>query len=170
MQFGSQKRSFADAFYLFLCGICMGAADLVPGISGGTIAFIMGFYQPLLESIKTLNVSAFKLLISFKFRAFSEQVAWKFLLQLLLGIGVAFCTLASLFHFILGHEVYRVYFYALFMGLITASFVFCLRQISRWTLTSLLALLIGIVSAYCLTGTISFLNKNQQLLWFEMLM
>ncbi|MFI0435808.1 MAG: DUF368 domain-containing protein [Parachlamydiaceae bacterium] len=138
---------------LFICGICMGAADLVPGISGGTIAFILGFYQPLLDSIQTLNVSAFQSLFRGQWREFSERVAWKFLLTLAGGILVSFITLAKVFHFILSHEVYRIYLYATFLGLILASFVFCVRQIKVWKGKMVLGLCLGALAAYLLTDT-----------------
>ncbi|WP_068468083.1 DUF368 domain-containing protein [Candidatus Protochlamydia phocaeensis] len=137
--------------YLFFCGLCMGAADLVPGISGGTVAFIMGFYQSLLESLKTINFSTLKLLFTFRFRAFSQQVAWPFLFTLGAGIICSLITLAGLFHSILSHEVYRVYFYGAFMGLILASFVFCLRQIKQWAIGKGIGLIAGALIAYGLT-------------------
>jgi putative membrane protein len=138
---------------LFFCGICMGAADLVPGISGGTIAFILGFYQPLLESLQTLNWSACQSLFKGNWRDFSQTVAWKFLLTLLAGIICAFICLANLFHFILSHEVYRIYLYATFLGLILASFVFCVRQIKVWKGNMIIGLCMGALVAYLLTDT-----------------
>lgn len=140
---------------LFLCGICMGAADLVPGISGGTIAFILGFYSPLLDSLKTLNRSAFQSLLQGQWRDFSQKVAWKFLLTLLTGIICAFISLANFFHFILDHEIYRVYLYATFMGLILASFVFCLRQVQTWNWKLILGLVLSACLAYALTSSTS---------------
>src|ERR1019366_5564062 len=76
----SQEQSFRSYWFLFFCGICMGAADLIPGISGGTIAFIMGFYHQLLDSVKTINLSSLKLLFTGRFYLFFQAVAWKFLL------------------------------------------------------------------------------------------
>ena len=102
---------------LFFCGLCMGAADLIPGISGGTIAFIFGFYQPLLENLKTFNLSAFQNLFKGKFKDFFQQVAWKFLLTLVSGIFCALICLVDLFHFILSHEIYRIYLYSTFLAL-----------------------------------------------------
>jgi putative membrane protein len=147
------SRPTLRGWALFFCGICMGAADLVPGVSGGTIAFILGFYQPLLESIKTFNVSAFQLLLKGQGRAFVECVSWKFLLTLLAGILCAFFGLANLFHFILAHEVYRIYLYATFLGLILASFVFCMRQIQVWNGKMVIGLCVGVLTAYFLTET-----------------
>ncbi len=140
---------------LFLCGVCMGAADLVPGISGGTIAFILGFYTPLLDSLKTLNRSAFQSLLQGQWRDFSQKVAWKFLLTLLTGIICAFIGLANFFHLILDHEIYRVYLYATFMGLILASFVFCLRQVQAWSWKLILGLMLSACLAYVLTSSTS---------------
>lgn len=131
----------------------MGAADLVPGISGGTIAFILGFYTPLLDSLKTLNRSAFQSLLQGQWKVFSQQVAWKFLLTLLAGIACAFISLASFFHFILDHEVYRIYLYATFMGLILASFVFCVRQVQTWSWKLLFGLMVSAFLAYALTSS-----------------
>ncbi len=148
-----RSPSVFRGWILFFCGICMGAADLVPGISGGTIAFILGFYQPLLESLQTLNWSNFQLLFKGHLKEFSQNIAWKFLLTLLAGILCAFMSLANLFHFILSHEVYRVYFYATFLGLIFASFIFCIRQIKVWKGTMILGLCLGAFTAYLLTET-----------------
>ena len=70
---------------LFLCGLCMGAADLVPGVSGGTVAFVGGIYEELLASIKSLNGKALKALFTLRFREFFQQVRWRFLLPLFGG-------------------------------------------------------------------------------------
>lgn len=136
---------------LFICGVCMGSADLVPGISGGTIAFILGFYQPMLDSIKTFNWTAIRLLLTGNWRAFGQQVEWKFLLTLLSGIGFAFVCLANLFHSILSHELYRIYLYAAFLGLIIASCVFCMRQVQCWNYKTISGLCLGAVVAFFLT-------------------
>lgn len=149
----SQSHHAYRGWLLFFCGICMGAADLVPGISGGTIAFILGFYQPLLESLQTLNRSACQSLFKGQWLEFSQRIAWKFLLTLFAGIICAFVSLANLFHFILTHEVYRIYLYATFLGLILASFVFCIRQIQVWNGKMIVGLCVGALFAYLLTDT-----------------
>lgn len=121
---------------LIICGMCMGAADIVPGISGGTIAFIMGFYQNLIDSIKNINAKSVY-----------------FLLPLVFGIVLAFLTLANFFHFVLQHPVYNVFLYSSFLGLVIASTIFCAKQLQNWKLTHLLSLTVGILLAYFLTGT-----------------
>lgn len=131
----------------------MGAADLVPGISGGTIAFILGFYRPLLESLQTINGNALRMLFKGEWGALSQQIAWKFLVTLLAGIMTAIIVLANIFHFILSHDVYRIYLYAAFLGFILASFIFCVRQVKEWGRGSVICLAFGIISAYLLTRT-----------------
>lgn len=149
-------------WFLFFCGMCMGIADLVPGISGGTIAFILGFYQPLLESLKTINGSTFRLLITRQWIHFSQAVAWKFLLTLISGIITSFIIFANLLHFVLSHEVYRVYLYATFFGLICASFVFCLKQIQGWTIKMFMGFCIGVLSSYLLTeSTLEHVSRGE---------
>lgn len=155
-----EKPSPSRWLFLFLCGICMGAADLVPGISGGTIAFMMGFYDELLESIKTLNGFSLKLFFSGQWRAFFQFVAWKFLLILLAGIIFSFISLAGLFHFILEHEIYRTYLYSSFLGIILASFFFCLRQINEWSSIQVIGLVCGAILAYVGTGS-SLLSESK---------
>ena len=131
----------------------MGAADLVPGISGGTVAFILGFYQELLESLKSINGTTLRMLCRFQWKAFSRCVAWPFLLTLASGIACAFLILAGPLHAILKHETYRVFLYAGFMGLILASFVLCLKELKQWSLPILSGFMLGVVSAYLLTST-----------------
>jgi len=131
----------------------MGAADLVPGISGGTIAFILGFYQPLLDSLQTINLTAFQCLFKGQWQEFSQRIAWKFIVTLLAGILCAFISLANIFHYVLAHEVYRIYLYATFLGLILASFVFCIRQVQVWKGKMIVGLCIGAFVAYLLTDT-----------------
>ncbi|MBA3721002.1 MAG: DUF368 domain-containing protein [Parachlamydiaceae bacterium] len=148
-----QQTSKKNFWQILLCGLCMGIADLVPGISGGTIAFIMGFYNQLLDSIKTLNRHSFKLLFSGKLKSFFNAVEWRFLVPLLGGIGVSFVAFAGLLHFILGHETYRIYLYSAFLGLILASFLYCVRQLKKWKLSHYIGLLVGASVAFLFTGT-----------------
>lgn len=154
-------KSFKDWLQLVYCGMCMGAADIVPGISGGTIAFIMGFYPNLLASIKTLNLDSLKLLIRFKFKEFFSNIAWEFMAALFLGITFSFLCLAHFFDYVLGHETYRIFLYAGFSGLILASVIFCSKQVSNWNLRLFFFLVIGAIIAYSLTGTsFQFISKE----------
>lgn len=149
-----------DWLMLSMCGLCMGAADLVPGISGGTIAFMLGFYQDLLRSIKSFDLKALALLFKFRIREFLQVVAWEFLLALGSGIILAFILFSKGIDYVLNHETYRVLLYSSFLGLITASTFFFVRQIKRWSLSTVAALILGIVTAYLLTG--SFRSNSQE--------
>lgn len=147
------RQSSSDWLTIVFCGMCMGAADIVPGISGGTVAFIMGFYSRLLDSVKTFNVQALLALVQFRLRDFLAIIAWRFLLPLFCGVGLSFILLAKFFDFILNHDVYRVYFYSIFLGLIIASVYFCAKQISKWEPLHWCGLLMGAIIAVFLTGS-----------------
>ncbi len=88
-----------------------------------------------------------------QWRAFSQQVEWRFLLTLVGGITFSFLILAGFLNSILQHELYRIYLYSCFLGLILASFVLCVRELKRWTLMVAAGLVLGAVAAYSLTGT-----------------
>lgn len=142
-----------DWLRLILSGICMGVADIIPGISGGTIAFIMGFYEDLLNSIKSFNVKNFKLLLQGQPKLFFQNVAWEFLLGLVSGIVIAMILLAHLVGYILGHEEYRTLLYATFFGLIVAASVLCGLHLKKWNFTSVLTFILGATIAFLLTGS-----------------
>lgn len=147
-----KERPIQRWLRLFLCGLCMGAADIVPGISGGTIAFIMGFYSGLLNSIKSIDMRAMRDLLCFRFNAFHQRVHVDFLLPLGIGIIFSFMGLAQLIQFLLADPTYRELLYSAFLGLICASTWFCIRQIVRWKFFHFLALTIGTMVAYLLTN------------------
>lgn len=146
------------------CGILMGMADIIPGISGGTIAFLLGFYERLLESIKSLNAKAAWALVSLQFRSFLNIVEWKFLLPLLCGMAFSLVTLAHFFHYALGHEIYRIWLYAFFFGLIIAASALCIRRIKTWNLPKGCICLIGILIAYFFTDPHLKLNVLDSIL------
>lgn len=147
-----------SGLYLYLCGFCMGAADLVPGISGGTIAFILGFYPSLIKALKSFNLEAFKLLFTGQWRAFLQKTEWRFLATLISGIVTAFAVLSGSIHFVLEHETYRSYLYAAFLGLILASFFLCIRQVKKWCPKMVLGLAVGALSAFLLTTAVPEVN------------
>jgi len=136
---------------LIFCGLCMGAADLVPGVSGGTMALVLGIYEPFIRSLCTLDKQAFHHLIHFRWKAFFKQAAWKFLLALGLGIGAAMITLAPFFHFLLSHALYKSYLFAFFLGLVLASSFYCGRKIQRRNLKSATAFIFGAFGAALIT-------------------
>lgn len=154
-------NSFWQVLSLFLRGVFMGAADIVPGISGGTIAFITGIYEDLLLSIKTINSKSLKAFIFLRWKEFFSTVAWEFLLVLGLGITLAIVTVANLFAWLLNEEAYCAFLYAAFLGLICGSIVFCAKQIDKWGMAVFLALFIGWIAAFLLTLNPNGTWKNQ---------
>ena len=134
---------------LFLKGIGMGAANVVPGVSGGTIALITGIFEQLINAIKSFNLKALKFILKGDFKAFAQHVDLNFLVTVFLGVAVSILSLAKLFGFLL--EYYPVYIYATFFGLILASIYFVGRTIEKWDFTVIVTLLIGTVIAVLLT-------------------
>jgi putative membrane protein len=144
-------RKTKDYVLLFLKGLAMGGADVVPGVSGGTIAFISGIYEELLESIKSVNIPNLKLLFRGEFKSFWKAINGNFLLVLFSGILVSVKSLASLLIHL--KETYPIQLWSFFWGLIMISAIVVLRQINQWKWTVVLAGIIGIFVAFFLTST-----------------
>ena len=145
-----------------LKGACMGAADVIPGVSGGTIAFIMGIYDEFVGSIASINAEAMKLLFKGQFKAFWKHINGTFLVSIVLGIGISVVLIAGLMQTLL--TVYPIQTWAFFFGLIVASSIFILRGISGWKLREILFLILGGV----LGVTVCTLSPTQtpDALWF----
>lgn len=124
-------------------GVCMGAADVIPGVSGGTIAFITGIYDQLLASINAIDAKAVKLFFTGKFKEFWKYINGGFLLSLFCGILISVLTLAGLMQFLL--ENHPIQTWAFFFGLIVASSIFILKGIEGWNMKAALFLILGVV-------------------------
>ena len=156
------KRRLKDYTIIAFKGLAMGAADAVPGVSGGTIAFISGIYEELISTISNVNGSLFKTLFSKGFKAFWQQANGNFLLALLSGIIVSFVSFMKLAKYLL--EYHPVLIWSFFFGLIVASIYFVGKQITKWNVTSVLALIIGAVIAFYISKIPSLgTNENP---WF----
>ena len=145
-----------------LKGACMGAADVIPGVSGGTIAFIMGIYDEFVGSIASINGEAMKLLLKGRFKAFWKHINGGFLLSLIIGIGCSVIALAGLMQYLLNSHPIQTW--AFFFGLIVASSIFILRGISGWKPLDFLFVAVGTV----LGITVCTLSPTQtpDALWF----
>lgn len=143
------NRKTKDYLLLTLKGMGMGAADVVPGVSGGTIAFITGIYEELINSIKSVNLNALKLLFSFRLAAFWKAVNGNFLVSVLLGIGISIFSLAKGLEYLLHH--YPILVWSFFFGLIVASAIYVARTIRQWNAGTVIAGIAGIVVAYFIT-------------------
>lgn len=141
-----------DWLRVMLCGMGMGVADLVPGFSGGTVAFLTGIYPDLLASIVSFNARALKALASLRLTLFFHIVAWEFLLALGMGIALSAGSLVRVIHYILGDPELRVYLFSAFSGLVLASASICARQVSYWRAPQFAALLGGGLLAFVITS------------------
>lgn len=143
------ERKLKDYLFLTLKGMAMGAADVVPGVSGGTIAFIVGIYDELINSIKSINAHSIKLLFTGKIAAFWKAINGNFLCSLLLGIGISVFSLAKLITYLLVHEPVLVW--SFFFGLVLASTWFVSKDIKEWNWKTITGFILGALVAYYIT-------------------
>jgi putative membrane protein len=127
----------------------MGAADVVPGVSGGTVAFITGIYEELINSIKSIDLDALRLLAQLKIAEFWKKINGSFLITLLAGIVTSLISLARLMTYLLDHHPIAIW--SFFFGLILVSSPLIMRDITKWNLGTVLSFLAGIVIAYLIT-------------------
>jgi putative membrane protein len=129
--------------------MAMGAADVIPGVSGGTIAFITGIYEELINSIKSINLTAFQLFFTGKFAEFWKAINGTFLVSVVLGIGISIFSLAKGMKFLLDH--YPILVWSFFFGLIVASAIYVARSIKKWNAGAVISGIAGIIIAYYIT-------------------
>ncbi|KKL98918.1 hypothetical protein LCGC14_1819620 [marine sediment metagenome] len=127
----------------------MGAADVVPGVSGGTIAFISGIYEELITSINNINLALFKTFKRDGFKAAWTQLNGNFLLALFIGIFISLFSLATLVSWLLENE--PVLLWSFFFGLVAASVIFVGKEIENWNAVAIVALIIGAAVAFYIT-------------------
>lgn len=143
------ERKLKDYAFLTLKGMTMGAADVVPGVSGGTIAFIVGIYDELINSIKSINGESLKLFFTGKWIAFCKQINAVFLFSIILGIGISIFSLAKVITWLLTDHPVLVW--AFFFGLVLASTWFVSKDIKEWNWKTILAFIVGAAVAYYIT-------------------
>lgn len=163
---GWPNRSAMAMIGIFLRGVAMGAADIVPGVSGGTMAFIFGIYEELINSIKTVGQRDFvEAILHFRLRRAFSLINWFFLLPLGLGIVAAIFAFAGLLEYFLTHQ--PVYLWSFFFGLILASVIVIARRIKTWSWRLVAVLLLGVFGAYFLVGSVPAQTPNTW--WFYIL-
>jgi len=154
--------SSKEAAILTLKGLCMGSADIIPGVSGGTIALITGIYSQLLRAIKSIGLEMAGKLLKFDVRGALSEVHIRFLLSLFAGIILAILSLARLMNFLLHN--YPVPTWSLFFGLIAASIFVVGRQVRGWIGNPGFWFIAGTVAAYFIVGMIPVSTPEK--LWF----
>jgi len=157
--------SIKKAGLLSLKGLCMGSADVIPGVSGGTIALITGIYEDLIGALQSFDATMVKKAIAFDLKGALACVHIRFLLSLFFGVGVAIISLARLMNFLLNH--YPVFTWSLFFGLIAASILVVSRQVATWGPRTGISLLIGTVAAAFIVNLIPV--TTPETLWFILL-
>lgn len=145
-------RKFSSYAMITVKGIGMGAADVIPGVSGGTIAFLTGIYEELINSIKSINTQALKLLFTGKIGMFWKHINGTFLVSLILGIAISFFSLARLMQYLMANE--PIPLWSFFFGLIIASAILILKDIDLTRIKNCIALLLGAAAgaAICLVS------------------
>jgi putative membrane protein len=130
---------------LFLKGLAMGAANVIPGVSGGTIALITGIYERLIRALKSCDITAIKLLLTRDFSGLWKHIDGRFLSAIMIGVIVSIVSLAKLFEYLLRtHERFTM---AFFFGLILLSLYYVAKQIKQWNASTIIALVVGTVIA-----------------------
>lgn len=140
---------FSHYLLLTLKGCAMGMADVVPGVSGGTIAFISGIYEELIESIRSVNLEALRLLASGRLISFWRHINGPFLFSVLLGVALSIFSLARLMTYLLAHHPIEIW--SFFFGLIVASALLVSKQVGKWNGRTVLSLAAGIAVAWWIT-------------------
>ncbi len=134
---------------IMLKGMAMGIANVIPGVSGGTIALITGIFERLINAIKSFDLKALKLIFQGKFKEFYEYTDLGFIISLFVGVGIAIIIIARLFEFLF--ENYPVYIWSFFFGLILASIYFVGKTIDKWNFGVIIFFITGAAIAIALT-------------------
>lgn len=133
----------------FLKGFAMGVANVIPGVSGGTIALLTGIFERLINALKSFDVEAVRLLLKFKFREFAQHVDFGFLLSVFLGVGVSIISVAKLLEFLF--QSYPVYVWSFFFGLILVSVWFVGKSIGKIDVAAAVSFVVGAAVAFGLS-------------------
>lgn len=155
-------RTYMDRLFLVIKGLGMGAANKVPGVSGGVVAFVAGFYEEFIHSLQKVNKTAFKLLFNGRFRSFYHYINGRFLSLLFLGMVVSYFSVSKILDYFLKHD--ELYVWSLFFGMIVGSIYYINKEFRIWNYKTILSLVIGISIGI----GISFLDpaRENDNLWF----
>ncbi|MDO6472283.1 DUF368 domain-containing protein [Maribacter sp. 1_MG-2023] len=143
------NRKLKDYTFISLKGMAMGIAELVPGVSGGTIAFVTGIYEEFITSINNVNLTTLKVLKEEGFKKFWEKLNGNFLLSLVIGMMSSIFSLSKVIAWLL--EEHPITTWSFFFGLVLASVIFVAKSIKRWNILAVVLFIIGTVSAFYIT-------------------
>ncbi|MAP53406.1 DUF368 domain-containing protein [Altibacter sp.] len=151
-----EKRSFGDKVWLVLKGLAMGAANKVPGVSGGLVAFVAGFYEEFIYSLQKINRKAFALLVNGRFKSFFRYVNGRFLGLLILGMVISYFSVSKVLDYLIVH--FELYVWSAFFGMIIGSIYFIAKDFGEWNRKYVAYLLCGILAGV----SISFLEPARE--------
>lgn len=161
-----KHRTIPEYLGIVARGVCMGASDIVPGVSGGTMAFILGIYEELIDSIRTIGRPNFvQAVVKFRLKEIFQILNWEFLLSIAIGILIAVVTLSSALESLLLNQ--PVYLWSFFFGLVLASVFVVSKRVKQWQPPLYLILIVGAATAYLLVGLVPLQTPNDW--WFLML-
>jgi len=156
------KLKISDCIGLTAKGFCMGIAHIIPGVSGGTIAFIFGIYSDFIDAIKSFDLNFMKHVVTLKWRDAVNYVAWKFLASLGVGMLAAIFSLSKIFSWLLTNK--PVLIHSFFFGLILATVPIIGKHVKKWTPLMILLLMAVVLGTYNLVGMVPLQTPNS--LWF----
>ncbi|MRI01589.1 DUF368 domain-containing protein [Kriegella sp. EG-1] len=151
-----EPRTFIDRIFLVIKGLCMGAANKVPGVSGGIVAYVGGFYEEFIYSLQKVNGKAFKLFFSGRLRSFYRYVNGQFLTLLIFGMLVSYFSVSKLLDYFL--ETKELYVWAAFFGMILGSIYYISKDFEHWNKHTIPAGILGLIVGI----SISFLNPAKE--------
>ena len=158
----SKERNFTDKLILFFKGIIMGAANKVPGVSGGTVSFVLGFYEELIYSFQKFNLKAFKLILNGRFKSFLKYTNFQFICIIILGSVFSYFSVSLILDFFLKN--FELYVWSWFFGMIIGSLYYIAKDFGDWSFKKIIFVIIGVLIGL----GISFLTpaKENDNLWF----
>jgi putative membrane protein len=155
-------RTLSDKIFLFLKGLGMGAANKVPGVSGGVVAFVAGFYEEFIYSLQKINGKAFKLIINGRFTSFYRYINGRFLSLLFLGMIFSYFSVSKVLDYLIVN--FELYVWSVFFGMIIGSIYYISKDFKDWNINTIVGLIVGIAVGI----SISFLDPavENDNLWF----
>lgn len=158
----AKERTLLDKFFLFLKGLSMGAANKVPGVSGGTVSFVLGFYEEMIYSFRKINYKALLLLINGRFKSFYNYTNATFLLLVFGGSMFSYFSISLALDYLL--NAYELYVWSAFFGMILGSIFYISKDFNDWNTKNIVVMIIGGL----LGIAISFMSpaKENDNLWF----
>lgn len=151
-----KPRTFLDKLFLIIKGLGMGAANKVPGVSGGIVAFVAGFYEEFIYSLRKINLKAFKLLFNGRFKSFYRYVNGQFLSLLIFGMLVSYFSVSKILDYFLERQ--ELFVWATFFGMIIGSIYFIANDFKHWNRGTVTAGLLGFIVGI----SISFLSPAKE--------